>query len=51
MDAFLLAIAICGVFAVFAVALAWADHSTTAWQRSQRVEHSVVAEPSRKKAA
>jgi hypothetical protein len=37
-DALLLSIAICFVFAFFAVALAWLDHSTTTWLRSQAAD-------------
>jgi len=33
-DSLLLSIAVCGVFPVFAVVLAWIDHRTTRWQRS-----------------
>ena len=39
-DALLLSIAICFVFAFFAVALAWLDHSTTAWLRSQAADQA-----------
>lgn len=34
-DALILSLIICCVFALFAAVLAWADHSTTTWQKNQ----------------
>ena len=52
-DSLLLSIAVCGVFLMFAVVLAWIDHSTTRWQRTRASEKyaAPAIEPSRKKAA
>ena len=36
LDAVLVSVGICFVFGLFAVVLAWADHSTTSWMRSRR---------------
>jgi hypothetical protein len=47
-DALLLSLAICSVFALFAVILAWTDHSTTTWQKKQTAE--LPSEPSKKAA-
>jgi hypothetical protein len=52
-DSLFLSIAVSGVFLIFAVVLAWADRSTTRWQRAQASENrtSPAIEPPRKKAA
>jgi hypothetical protein len=53
-DSILLSIAVCGVFLLFAVTVAWIDHRTTSWQRSRFSEKRsapTMTEPSRKKAA
>ena len=34
-DALLLSLFICCVFALFGLVLAWADYSTTRWQKNQ----------------
>jgi hypothetical protein len=47
-DALLLSLAICSVFALFAVILASTDYSTTTWQKKQTVELPSV--PSKKAA-
>ena len=47
-DALLLSLAICFVFALFAVILAWTDYCTTTWQKKQTAESPSV---SSKKAA
>ena len=47
-DALLLSLAICAVFALFAVILAWTDYSTTTWQKKQTAE--LPSEPSKKAA-
>jgi hypothetical protein len=52
MDALLLSIAICCVFAVFAAVLAWTDRQTTRWQRERLAEtNRTAADTSRKRAA
>ena len=48
-DALLLSIFIVAVFAVFAGVVAWADYTTTNWQRS-KVEPARKASPERKAA-
>jgi hypothetical protein len=52
-DSILLSIAVCGVFLLFAVTVAWIDHRTTRWQRSRiSGKHTgPTAEPPRKEAA
>jgi hypothetical protein len=51
-DALILSLAICCVFAFFAVVLAWVDHSTSAWLRSKRIEaaKSANAQPAKRAA-
>jgi len=51
-DALLLSLAICFVFALFAVILAWTDHSTTTWQKKQtaRAHAELPSVPSKKAA-
>ena len=34
-DSILLSTAVCGVFLLFAVMVAWIDHQTTRWQRNR----------------
>jgi hypothetical protein len=48
-DALLLSLAICFVFALFAVILAWTDHSTTIWQKKQKTAE-LPSVPSKKAA-
>jgi len=51
-DSILVSIAVCGVFLLFAVMLAWVEYRTTSWQRSRiAAQHTASAEPPRKKAA
>jgi hypothetical protein len=51
-DSLLLAIAICLVFLLFAVVLAWIDHSTSQWLRAQAADkHAAESEQSHRKAA
>jgi hypothetical protein len=47
-DAILLSLAICSVFALFAVILSWTAYRTTAWQKKQSAELPSV--PSKKAA-
>jgi hypothetical protein len=51
-DSLLLSIAVCFVFLLFAIVVAWFDHSTTQWLRAKAAEkHASEAEPPRRKAA
>lgn len=50
-DSLLVSIAVCGMFVVFAVALAVVDRRTTQWQRSQLAEKNTVTAESRNKKA
>jgi hypothetical protein len=52
-DSLLLSIAVCSVFLIFAVVLAWNDHRTTSWQRSRASEKvgASATESTHKKAA
>jgi hypothetical protein len=40
LDALILSLFVCCVFTLFAAILAWADHSTTTWQKNQAVKSS-----------
>jgi hypothetical protein len=37
-DSLLLSVAICFVFLLFAIVVAWVDHSTTKWLRAKAAE-------------
>jgi len=52
-DSLLLAIAICFVFLLFAIVVAWVDHSTSKWLRAKAAEREAASEPepTHKKAA
>jgi ABC-type uncharacterized transport system permease subunit len=52
-DAALLSLAICSVFALFAIILAWTDYSTTTWQKKtwqQKQTAELPSEPLKKAA-
>ena len=53
LDSVLLSIAICSIFLIFAVVLAWADHSTSSGRRSEPSDkpEASPADPLRKQAA
>jgi antibiotic biosynthesis monooxygenase (ABM) superfamily enzyme len=52
-DSLLLVIAVCFVFLLFAIVVAWVDHSTSQWLRAKAAEEKRVAEsePPHRKAA
>ena len=52
-DSLLLVTAVFFVFLLFAVVVAWVDHSTSQWLRDKAAEKpaGAASEPSRKKAA
>jgi antibiotic biosynthesis monooxygenase (ABM) superfamily enzyme len=52
-DSLLLLIAVCLVFLLFAVVVAWVDHSTSQWLRAKaaKEKHVAASEPPHRKAA
>jgi hypothetical protein len=50
-DSLLLLIAVAFVFLLFAIVLAWVDHSTTQWLRAKAAEKSTESERPYRKAA
>ncbi len=51
-DSLLLVIAVCFVFLLFAVVVAWVDHSTSQWLREKAAEKPVArSDQSHRKAA
>ena len=43
LDSILLSIAVCGVFLLFALVLAWIDYSTNQWRRGNAAEKQPAA--------